>query len=99
MAEDGSPLKSLAILSISSNRNTGLIVFALFMPWIILPGIAPIYVRRCPLISASSRTPPNEILTKFLLIALEIDLAKDVFPTPGGPTRQIIGPLIELVSF
>ena len=29
----------------------------------ITPGRAPTYVRRCPLTSASSRTPPKEILS------------------------------------
>ena len=28
-----------------------------------------------------------------LPVALAIDLPKDVFPTPGGPTKQRIGPL------
>ena len=32
----------------------------------------------------------------FLEVALAIDLASDVFPTPGGPTRHKIGPLILL---
>ena len=43
------------------------------------------------LISASSLTPPKEILTYFLLRAFAIEWAIDVLPTPGGPTKQIIG--------
>ena len=61
---------------------------------IILPGIAPIYVRLCPRISASSLTPPSDIRINSLPVALAIDLATEVFPVPGGPTRQRIGPLI-----
>ena len=61
------------------------------MPWMILPGSAPIYVLLCPRISASSLTPPKDILTNFLPMALATDLPKDVLPTPGGPTKQITG--------
>ena len=48
---------------------------------------APMYVRRCPRISASSRTPPSESRTNFRFVARATDLANDVFPTPGGPVR------------
>ena len=51
----------------------------------ILPGIAPIYVFLCPLISDSSLRPPSDILTYSLPKALAIDLPSDVLPTPGGP--------------
>ena len=34
----------------------------------------------------------------FLPIALAIDFANDVFPTPGGPTKHSIGPLSFFVS-
>ena len=40
-AEDGSPRKSVVILSISSIKNTGLAVPASIMPRIMRPGIAP----------------------------------------------------------
>jgi len=40
--------------------NTGFLVPTRRMPWMTRPGSAPMYVRRCPRISASSRTPPSE---------------------------------------
>ncbi|MPM63128.1 hypothetical protein SDC9_110008 [bioreactor metagenome] len=73
----------------------GFTVPACFIAFIILPGIALTYVFLCPLISASSLTPPRDILTYFLLSAFAIDLAIDVLPTPGGPTKQRI---VEFVS-
>ena len=57
------------------------------------------YVLRCPLISASSLTPPKDILTKFLPVAEAIDFPRDVLPTPGGPTKHKIGPFIFSVLF
>ena len=57
------------------------------------------YVLRCPLISASSRTPPNDMRAYFLPVALAIDSPRDVLPTPGGPTRQRTGPLRALTRF
>ena len=42
---------------------------------------------------AASRTPPRLIFTNFLSRLLAIDFARDVLPTPGGPTRQRIGAL------
>ena len=36
--------------------------------------------------------PPRENLIKGLPKDLAIDLPNDVLPTPGGPTRQSIGP-------
>ena len=62
----------------------------------ILPGNAPMYVLLCPRISASSLTPPNEILTNSLPIDLAIDFPRDVLPTPGGPAKHKIGPRIAL---
>jgi len=38
---EGSPRKSLAILSISSSMMTGFLVPAFFMDWMIWPGRAP----------------------------------------------------------
>ena len=61
----------------------------------ILPGSAPTYVLRCPLISASSLMPPREILTNFLPSALAMDFPSEVLPTPGGPTKQRMGPLVS----
>ena len=36
--------------------------------------------------------PPSDTRTNFRPIAVAIDLASDVLPTPGGPTKQRIGP-------
>ena len=58
------------------------------------PGSEPMYVRRWPRISASSRTPPSETRTNLRPSARAIDLPSDVLPTPGGPTKHRIGPLM-----
>ena len=79
------------ILSISSNKINGLALPASLNAFTILPGIAPTYVLLWPLISDSSVTPPNEILTYFLLSASAIECAILVLPVPGGPTKHIIG--------
>ena len=47
-------------LSISSSMKTGFFGPTRRMPWMIRPGSAPMYVRRWPRISASSRTPPSD---------------------------------------
>ena len=49
----------------------------------IVPGIAPMYVRRWPRISASSRTPPTEMRTNLRSSARAIEWPSDVLPTPG----------------
>ena len=49
------------------------------------------YVRRWPLISASSDTPPRLTRSNFLSRHAAIDLAIDVLPVPGGPTSSRIG--------
>ena len=85
---------SLVTLSISSKTKTGLEEFAFLIDLIIRPGIAPIYVFLCPLISASSRKPPNDILSYFLPRASAIDFPNEVLPIPGGPYRQRIGDFI-----
>lgn len=59
----------------------------------------PMYVLLCPRISASSFTPPSDIRMNFLPKAAEMDAAKDVFPTPGGPTKHKIGPLASGLSW
>ena len=58
----------------------------------IVPGMAPMYVRRWPRISASSRTPPTEMRTNLRPSVRAIEWPSDVLPTPGGPTKQRIGP-------
>src|SRR5205809_683410 len=50
----------------------------------IWPGRAPMYVRRWPRISASSRTPPSDMRTNFRPVAFAMDIPRDVLPTPGG---------------
>nr|WP_318033329.1 hypothetical protein [Mycoplasmopsis cynos] len=92
----GSPLFVEAILSISSSKTTGLETSAFKIPLIILPGIAPTYVLLCPRISLSSWTPPSEILINFLFKASATVFDKDVFPVPGGPTKQMIGTLLKV---
>ncbi|OGL60936.1 MAG: hypothetical protein A3I72_04365 [Candidatus Tectomicrobia bacterium RIFCSPLOWO2_02_FULL_70_19] len=49
-------------------------------------------MRRWPRISASSRTPPKETRTNFRPRALAMLLPSEVLPTPGGPTKQRMGP-------
>ena len=56
------------------------------------PGIEPMYVRRWPRISDSSRTPPTERRTNFRPSAFAIEWPSEVLPTPGGPTKQRIWP-------
>ena len=50
------------------------------------------YVRRCPLISATSVKPPTEKRKNCLFNALAMDFPIEVFPTPGGPTKHKIFP-------
>jgi len=64
----------------------------------IFPGIAPMYVRLCPLISASSRIPPTEKRKNFLPSARAIERPTEVLPTPGGPTKHTIEPAGALSS-
>ena len=65
----------------------------------ILPGIAPIYVFLCPLISDSSLSPPKEILTYSLPKASAIDFPNEVLPTPGGPFKHKIGDFMSFLNF
>src|SRR3954453_19202085 len=85
MADAGSPRKSAPILSISSIISSGLFEPASRMARMIVPGIAPMYVRRWPRISDSSRTPPTEMRSNARPSERAIDLPSDVLPTPGGP--------------
>ena len=79
--------------------KTGFFVPASRSARMIVPGIAPMYVRRWPRISASSRTPPTETRTNLRPSARAIDWPSDVLPTPGGPTKARIGPESVFVSF
>ena len=65
-----------------------------FIAWMMRPGSAPMYVRRWPRISASSRTPPSEMRWKLRPSADAIERPSEVLPTPGGPTRHRIGPFL-----
>jgi len=79
-------------LSISSKRMTGFCALALLNPWMILPGILPIYVRLCPFNSLVSYWPPRDILTNSRPMASAIPFAMLVLPTPGGPLKHNILP-------
>ena len=83
----------MPIFYISSSNMTGLFDLALIRAWTITPGIAATYVLLCPLNSASSFKPPRDTLVNYFPSDLAMDLAIDVFPTPGGPCRHIIFPL------
>ncbi len=61
----------------------------------IWPGRAPMYVRRWPRISASSRMPPRLMRWNLRPRAEAIDRPRLVLPTPGGPTKHRIGPLMS----
>ena len=78
----------------SSISTSGFSVFVFFKHWITLPGIAPMYVLRWPLISATSVMPPTENRKYSRCKARAIDRAIEVFPTPGGPTKQSILPWV-----
>src|ERR1700759_1022298 len=90
---------SAASLSISSSTNTGFIEPAFLSPATIRPGRAPMYVRRWPRTSASSRTPPSGTRTYLRPSDDAIDLPSEVLPTPGGPTSKRIGPCLLGASF
>ena len=79
--------------------NTGLREPALRRFWITRPGIEPMYVRRCPRISASSRTPPSDMRMNLRPSARAMDWPSEVLPTPGGPRKHRIGPLRSFFSF
>ena len=55
--------------------------------------------RRWPRISASSRTPPDEMRAKVRPSARAIDCPSDVFPTPGSPEQAEIRPERSFFSF
>ncbi len=80
-------------LSISSSMKTAFLEPARRRPWMICPGRAPMYVRRCPRISASSRMPPSEMRWNFRPMARAMERPSEVLPTPGGPTKQRMGSL------
>ena len=92
-ADDTSPrdLPSLETLSISSTRINGSETPLCLSAFTTRPGNEPMYVRRWPLISASSDTPPRLTRSNFLSRHAAIDLAIDVLPVPGGPTSSRIG--------
>src|SRR4030066_398888 len=86
-SDEGSPLKSVPILSISSSMKTGLLVPACFIPCIILPGNAPTYVLRCPQIG---RGVPPEIRS-YLIYLVEHEnrvVGSSLFYPLYYPARQ-----------
>ena len=89
---DGSPRQSAPTLSTSSSMITGFIVPASRRARTSRPGSAPMYVRRWPRISASSRTPPSDMRTNSRPVARAIDSPIEVLPVPGGPIRVRIAP-------
>ena len=48
---------------------------------------------RCPLMSDWSQMPPSDIRWKLRPIVLAMERPMLVLPTPGGPTKQSIGPV------
>ena len=66
----------------------------------IVPGIAPMYVRRWPRISDSSRTPPTEMRDELAARARGRSTGRArSCRRPGGPTKQRIGPERSFFSF
>jgi hypothetical protein len=86
-------------LSTSSIRITGFSTSAVFSALTILPGTAPTYVLRNPFKVLVSLSPPIAMRTYFLPKALAIACPRDVFPTPGGPTKHRIFPYTVFLSF
>ncbi len=79
--------------------NTGLLLPASRMARMMVPGIAPTYVRRWPRISDSSRTPPTLMRMNLRPMARAMLLPRLVLPTPGGPAKQRMGLETSLLSF
>lgn len=80
----GAPRPSL---STSSMSTKGLLVPVDLRHCTTLPGMAPTYVRRCPLISATSESPPTEKRKYLRSRALAMDLPTEVLPTPVRAPR------------
>lgn len=72
--------------------GSGRLTFAIAVT--IAPGPLATYVLLCPRISASSLTPPNEMRWNGLPKAFASEEAMEVFPHPGGPTNNRIGPFV-----
>jgi hypothetical protein len=79
-------------LSTSSSRNTGFIVPAFFIIWMILPGkradVGAAVAADLGLVAHAAERQAHELAAG----RRAIDLPSEVLPTPGGPTRQRIGP-------
>ena len=86
-------------MSISSSSSTQSLRPAFLSAWTIAPGPAATYVRRCPRISASSRTPPSEMRWNGRPSARASDCAALVLPVPGGPVNSRIGPRVGAALF
>ena len=95
-AAAGSPQNPAPTLSNSSSRYDRIPALDAAQRLNNPSGIAPNTVRRWSRISASSRMPPSEMRANLRPSASATLLPSEVLPTPGGPTRQRIGPLICL---
>ena len=73
--------------------KTGSLVSARRMPWMIWPARRRCRVRRWPadfgFVVHAAQGNANELAAQ----ARAMDLPKEVLPTPGGPTKQRMGPL------
>ena len=97
-AELGSPCGPAPSLSTSSMTSTGFAHSARRRASTMRPGMAPTYVRRCPRIVDSSRTPPTAMRSIGRPVARAIDCASEVLPVPGGPRKQMIGACVSGAS-
>ena len=92
-AAAGSPRKSIPILSISSKRKSGFLTPTLDIFEEFFQALNQ-YKFFYALLFLIHLTPPRDILTNFLPVDFAIDSPREVFPTPGGPTRHKTGPFI-----
>src|SRR3989344_325940 len=77
-----------AVESISSSKITGFLKLARLSPLTINPGSAWGKVLGCPLSCRALDIPPIGILRRALPKLSAIELAKEVFPEPGKPTKH-----------
>jgi hypothetical protein len=80
------------LVDLIEQESPGCLGAGLLELWMILPGIAPMYVRRWPRISASSRTPPSDMRTNLRPIARAIDGQRGLAHARAGPRGTGSGP-------
>jgi hypothetical protein len=94
----GSPRKSLPSLSISSSTTTGFMVPARLRALMMRPGNGPDIgapvAADLGLIAHATQADAHELAAQ----GPAIDLPSEVLPTPGGPTRQRMGPFMSLLE-